>query len=112
MSESTKLDEMFRKLRNSEPYIADDGFTAGVMARLPEARQLPMWLTNLILLGFTAIGSALAAWQIPLMKLFSLVSVALQSLSLPGPLPVLGVAALGTFMLSYAVIWLAQNDTI
>ena len=106
MMNSNNFDEMLSTLRSTEPYLADDGFTSGVMARLPEARQLPFWLTNLILLGFTATGSAIAAWQLPVMKLVSFTTSSLLSL------PVLGIAAISTFVISYIVIWLAQNDSI
>jgi hypothetical protein len=113
MMNSNNFDEMLGTLRSTEPYLADDGFTSGVMARLPEARQLPSWLTNLIMLGFTAIGSAIAAWQLPMtawqlpvMKLVSFTTSSLLSLS------VLGIAAISTFVISYIVIWLAQNDSI
>ena len=112
MIRSNNLDDMLNTLRSTEPYLADDGFTSGVIARLPEARQLPFWLTNLILLGFTAIGSAIAAWPLPVMKLVSFTTTSIPSLSVIGSLPVLGVAAISTFLISYIVIWLAQNDSI
>ena len=114
MINSNNLDEMLNTLRSTEPYLADDGFTSGVIAMLPEARQLPFWLANLILLGFTAIGSAIAAWQLPVMKLVSFATT--STLSLPTTsilsLAVLGTAAISTFLISYIVIWLAQNDSI
>ena len=114
MVNSNNLDEMLNTLRSTEPYLADDGFTSGVIAMLPETRQLPFWLTNLIMLGFTAIGSAIAAWQLPVMKLVSF--TANSTLSLPTTsllsLAVLGAAAISTFLVSYVVIWLAQNDSI
>lgn len=108
----TSFDDMLAALRSTEPYLADDGFTSGVIARLPEARQLPLWLTNLIMLGFTAAGSAIAAWQLPLMKLVSFATTSIPSLASIPSLPVLGVAAISTFLISYIVIWLAQNDSI
>ncbi len=122
MINSNNLDEMLNTLRSTEPHLADDGFTSGVIAMLPEARQLPFWLSNLILLGFTAIGSAIAAWQLPVMKLVSFATTSTLSLpttstlSLPTTsilsLAVLGTAAISTFLISYIVIWLAQNDSI
>ena len=130
MINSNNLDEMLNTLRSTEPYLADDGFTSGVIAILPEARQLPFWLTNLIMLGFTAIGSAIAAWQLPVMKLVSFATTSTLSLpttstlslpttstlSLPTTsilsLAFLGAAAISTFLVSYVVIWLAQNDSI
>lgn len=104
MMNSNNFDEMLTALLSTEPYLADNGFTSGVIARLPEARQLPFWLTNLILLGFTATGSAIAAWQLPVMKLVSFTTTSILSL------PVLGIAAIGTFLLSYIVIWLENSD--
>jgi hypothetical protein len=103
---SNNLDEMFNTLRSTEPYLADDGFTSAVIVRLPEAQQLPAWLSNLIMLGFTAFGSAIAAWQLPAMKLVSFPTSSLISL------PVLGIAAVSTFVFSYIVVWMAQNDSI
>jgi hypothetical protein len=49
-----------RQLREAAPYIDDDGFTARVMARLPEARHEPRWLRAMILLGLAILGSAIA----------------------------------------------------
>lgn len=114
MINSNNLDEMLNTLRSTEPYLADDGFTSGVIAILPEARQLPFWLTNLIMLGFTAIGSAIAAWQLPVMKLISFATTSTLSLPTTSTLSLafLGAAAISTFLVSYVVIWLAQNDSI
>jgi hypothetical protein len=53
-------DTLDRQLRDAVPYIDDDGFTAGVMARLPEPRREPRWLRPMILLGVTLLGSAVA----------------------------------------------------
>jgi len=53
-------DTLDRQLREATPYIDDDGFTARVMARLPAARREPRWLRSMILLGVTALGSAVA----------------------------------------------------
>jgi hypothetical protein len=106
MVNSNNLDELFGALRSTEPYLPDDGFTSAVIARIPEAQQLPAWLSNLIMLSFTAIGSAIAASQLPVMKIFTFNFSSLLSL------PVLGVAALSTFIISYIAIWMAQNDSI
>ena len=113
MMNSDNLDDMLATLRDSEPYLSDDGFTSGVIARLPEARQLPFWLTTLIMLGFTATGSAIVAWETPVIKLVAFatnyVSIATSNLL---SLSMLGIAAGVTMLISYAVIWLAQNDSI
>ncbi len=106
MTNSNNFDDMLATLRRTEPYLADDGFTSGVIARLPETRQLPFWLSNLILLLFTAFGSAIAAWELPVIKLVTFTTTSMLSL------PVLGAAALVTYLISYIVIWLSQNDLI
>jgi hypothetical protein len=49
-----------RQLREAMPYIDDEGFTAGVMARLPAARREPRWLRAMIFLGLTVLGSGIA----------------------------------------------------
>ena len=49
-----------RQLRESMPYIDDDGFTARLMARLPAPRREPYWLRVIILLGVTMLGSGIA----------------------------------------------------
>jgi hypothetical protein len=112
MVESNNLDDMFSTLRNTEPYLADNGFTSGVLARLPEAKQLPAWLTSLIMLVFTAIGSAIAASQAPLVEKFSFMELLSLATSSLVSLTTLGIAAISTFVISYIIIWLAQNDSI
>lgn len=57
MIEDETLD---RQLRESVPYIDDDGFTAHVMASLPVARREPGWLRAAILIGLALIGSGVA----------------------------------------------------
>ncbi len=49
-----------RQLRETVPYIDDDGFTARVMASLPAARRESRWLRAVILLGLALIGSGVA----------------------------------------------------
>jgi hypothetical protein len=49
-----------RRLREAVPYIDDEGFTARVMSSLPVARREPQWLRAMILVGLTALGSAVA----------------------------------------------------
>jgi hypothetical protein len=49
-----------RQLRESAPYIDDDGFTARVMSRLPAARPEPQWLRGMVLLGLALLGSGVA----------------------------------------------------
>jgi len=49
-----------RQLREAVPYIDDEGFTAGVMAKLPATRREPRWLRALILVGLALLGSGVA----------------------------------------------------
>ncbi len=112
MATPDNLDDLFATMRTTEPYFDDDGFTSAVMARIPEATQLPTWLANLILLGFTTLGSALAAWQLPISSWIGALKGASFQIPVFSPLYTLGTAALMTFVASYVVIWLAQNDTI
>jgi hypothetical protein len=49
-----------RQLRETTPYIDDEGFTARVMAKLPAARREPRWLRAMILLGLALLGSGIA----------------------------------------------------
>jgi hypothetical protein len=53
-------DALDRQLREAAPYIEDNGFTAGVLAKLPRARQTHDSLRSIILVGVTALGSAAA----------------------------------------------------
>ena len=56
-----KLDRILR--RDAAALVDDDGFTARVMQSLPRAsatRARPAWLTRALVLGSTALGSALA----------------------------------------------------
>jgi len=57
MMEDETLD---RQLRETMPYIDDEGFTARVMAKLPAARREPRWLRTMIFLGLALLGSGSA----------------------------------------------------
>lgn len=52
-------------LREADNYVADDGFTARVLAALP-ARRHHAWLRLAILSGGLLLAGLLAAWQLPL----------------------------------------------
>jgi len=49
-----------RQLRESMPYIDDNGFTAHVMASLPVSRCEAGWLRAAILIGLALIGTGVA----------------------------------------------------
>ena len=60
MSEMTEEDSLDRQLREAAPYIDDAGFTAQVVSKLPAALRQRRSLRGIILVGITALGSALA----------------------------------------------------
>jgi len=60
MDETAQKDWLDRQLREAAPYIEDDGFTSRVLAMLPPPMQHRQSLRTIILIGVTAIGSALA----------------------------------------------------
>jgi len=100
-----KFDAHLARLRESEPTIVDDGFTAAVMTRLPRANALPAWISNSIVLGATAIGSAIVAWRIPLPPAGVLLDAATTNL------PALLIAAVAlTYSTAAGALWTANRD--
>ena len=116
MSSTNDFESLLGALRNTEPYIADAGFSAAVISRVATTSRLPGWLANLILLAFTAIGSALVAWITPLggQLTLSVTQAVTSILSVQGVffLPTIAGAAAGMFLLTCTVIWLSQSDAI
>ena len=94
-------------LREQNPHIDDDGFTARVLTALPPRRRA--WLRPTVLLGATAIGSALASRWLPWENLSPFDLSALLSLNSQVLLPwllVLSVAA----SLAWAVTAAVQGE--
>jgi hypothetical protein len=60
MNEISQEDPVDRRLRDTAPYIDDDGFTARVLQQLPAPRHARRSLRGAILLGITLLASALA----------------------------------------------------
>jgi hypothetical protein len=60
MDEMTQEDPLDRQLREAAPYIDDGGFTARVVSKLPAARRARRSLRGIILVGITALASAIA----------------------------------------------------
>ena len=60
MNEKNQEEWLDRQLREAVPYIEDDGFTARVLRKLPPAKRRDQSLRSIILIGLTALGSALA----------------------------------------------------
>ena len=102
MKDDQALDKFFSEIRSSDPYIDDDGFTLGVLNSLPAARELPLWIKNSILMLATLLGTAMAAWQLPVMELIS--SIATASVSIPMLIAI--VAA--TYAMSF-IVYLATH---
>src|SRR5438309_10071321 len=59
MNEQIEQDWLDRKLQEAAPYIEDDGFTARVLQQLPAPRQAGQFLRPFILVGMSALASAL-----------------------------------------------------
>lgn len=106
MTQTDKLEALFATMRQSEPYLPDDGFTARVITRLPKVRELPEWQKNVILLAFTALGSAIAAWMLPV---DAIIGFSLANLLTPPVIEAIGAAM---FLLSGVIVWKTATDDI
>ena len=60
MDERSQEDWLDRQLRETAPYIDDDGFTARVLQKLPVVRSQRQSLRAVILLGITVLASVVA----------------------------------------------------
>jgi hypothetical protein len=98
------LDATAAHMRQTEPAIAEDHFTAAVLVQISRPRELPTWVSNTMLLGATALGSAILAWQIPLTDLTSLLNAATTNLP-----AVLIAAAVSSYGGALAAIWAADR---
>jgi len=61
-TEFRTLDAISARMRHAEPVIDDGDFTTAVLAQLPRAEALSDGIRNAMVLGATALGSALAAF--------------------------------------------------
>src|SRR2546428_13153267 len=59
MNEQIEQDWLDRRLQEAALYIQDDGFTARVLQQLPVPRQAGQFLRPFILVGMSALASAL-----------------------------------------------------
>ncbi len=116
MTSTDDFENVLGALRNTEPYFDDAGFSARVISRVATTRRLPGWLANLVLLAFTAVGSALAAWLTPAgsQLIHAITQPVTAMLAFEGALflPTIAAAAAGMLLLACAVIWLSQSDAI
>lgn len=101
------LESRFATARRSEPYLDGTGFTLAVMAELPRREELPTWIKNVILLAATAVGSAVAAWQLP-----PVVKLAGETFSAAMNAEVLALAALVVYTASLGVVWVARKEIL
>ena len=100
------IDSVAAQLRQSEPYFDDHGFTAAVLAALPEDRQLPLWVKNLIMVGATAAGSAVVAWQMAGLHLEPLLGQVSFGYT------TIGAAAVFVYAFSSATVWVARREVV
>lgn len=98
------FDKLLAGLRRTEPYIEDRGFAQTVLAQLPPVRSLPLWEKNSIMLLATALGSALAAWQIPVAKI--LPALMTQTIGVS----TLAAAALVVYLFTYGILWINRRE--
>jgi hypothetical protein len=106
MSQPEENDPIDVLLREQSAHIDDNGFTGRVIATLPRRRHA--WIQPLFLLGFTAIGSALAIYWLPWENLSPLDMPALLSLNSQVLLPwllVISVVASLVWAVTVAAQW-------
>jgi hypothetical protein len=60
MNQMTEEEVLDRQLLEAAPYIDDDGFTARIVSRLPAVQRQRRSTRGIILVGITALGSAIA----------------------------------------------------
>jgi hypothetical protein len=97
MNAPEEMDPLDALLREQNTYIDDGGFTARVIAALPQRRR-HSWLRPALLLGAAAIGAALAIrwlpWEsLPPLDLSALLSLDFQVLT-PWPSVLLVVVSI------------------
>lgn len=96
-----------QQLQQSQPYLMDDNFSAGVMAKLPAPRPLSRWQERLILLLPLAIITLLVLSQ------FSLLSDALKTWYWLLALDAVSLMQLGVMLvvtvISAACYWIAKQ---
>ncbi len=95
-------------LREQNAYVEDGGFTARVMAALPQRRR-HSWLRPALLLGAAAIGAVLAIRWLPWESLPPLDLTALLSLNFQALAPWLSVVLVAA-SIAWAVVAAVQWD--
>jgi hypothetical protein len=109
MNQPERTDRVETMLREQNPYINDDGFTARVMTALPRRRRY-YWRRPALLLGAAAIGTALAIRWLPWESLPAVDLSALLSLDFQAMAPWLSVALVGAAILWAVVAAVERED--
>ena len=99
-----------RQLQHSSAYLADDGFSAGVMAALPVRRQLNPWLARLLVWLPTLLISLLVVAQLPWRELLQGSYAWLLSVNIGG-LILLGLAFL-LLIGSIPLLWALRRQAL
>jgi len=100
------IDSMLATIRHSEPYFDDHGFTVAVLSALPEERELPLWIKNAMMIGATAAGSAVVAWQAAGIRPEALLS------QLTLDTTTVAIAALCVYAFSSAMVWVVRREIV
>ena len=102
------LDSLLTRMKGSEPYFADNGFSAAVMACIPTSRKMPLWKENMIMLAATVAGSGIAAWQVSNLGLERLV----PDVSITVGMGTFAAATLAVYAFIGATVWALRRDVI
>jgi hypothetical protein len=99
MDETQEIDWLDRQLREAVPYIDDDGFSRGVLQRLPARRTNLQRFRAVVLLGATLIACLIAYL---LSDRGEFVLRAVNRLAGMSPLMLVGIAILAGVMITLA----------
>lgn len=104
MNESQDFDQFLaQNLRKTQPYIADDGFSAKVMHQLKKQRRRERWFVGLPAVAITV----LVIWQLPLSNVASHIWYWVADLNIAS---LIAVGAIGFFTaLAACALWLARE---
>ncbi|MDJ0926510.1 MAG: hypothetical protein QNJ73_02575 [Gammaproteobacteria bacterium] len=103
-ADNDRLNRIAARLRQSEPEVPDRGFSNAVMAQLPTARQLPVWIRNTLLLAATMLGAVAAAAQLPPGTFFEVLELIGDNAQLA-----LAAAAGWVYAASLASLWFVRR---
>lgn len=104
MSESKDFGQFLaQNLRKTQPYIADDGFSAKVVHRLRKHRRRERWFVGLP----ATVITVLVIWQLPVTNLASHIWYGVTDIHIAS---LITAGAIGFFMmLAACALWLARE---